>query len=176
MNPKYALIRKAGFAWVALALTASAAQAVDLRSWDRKYDLASERFQVLAAFNNEAVLDKETQLVWERSPDATLRNWRDANRNCSLLKTLGNRKGWRLPFVFELNSLVNPSPALGEPRLPVGHPFNGISGPFWTATADEDAYGAYTVYFSGTSGYSNAGKTLTFRVWCVRGSGGYVPF
>jgi hypothetical protein len=158
------------------AALAMPVQAIDLRSWDRKYDLASERFQALAAFNNEAVLDKETQLVWERSPDTTLRNWRDANRNCSLLKTLGNRKGWRLPFAYELNTLVNPSPAVGEPRLPGGHPFVNISGPFWTATADEDGSGAYTVYFSGTSSYSNAGKTLTFRVWCVRGNGGSAPF
>lgn len=157
------------------ATLATPVQAVDLRSWDRKYDLASERFQVLAAFNNEAVLDKETQLVWERSPDTTLRNWRDANRNCSLLKTLGNRKGWRLPLGHELNSLVNPSPAVGEPKLPAGHPFENISGPFWTATADADL-GAYTVYFTGTSSYSVALRTLTFRVWCVRGNSGSVPF
>ena len=40
------------------ATLATPVQAVHLRSWDRKYDLASERFQVLAAFNNEAVLDR----------------------------------------------------------------------------------------------------------------------
>jgi Protein of unknown function (DUF1566) len=158
------------------ATLATPVQAVDLRSWDRKYDLASERFQVLAAFNNEAVLDKETQLVWERSPHpTTLRNWRDANQNCSLFKTVGNRRGWRLPFVHELNSLVNPSPALGQPRLPAGHPFADISGPYWTATTDADL-GAYTVHFSGTSNYTMALRTLYFRVWCVRGNGGSVPF
>jgi Protein of unknown function (DUF1566) len=92
-----------------------------------------------------------------------------------LHKAIGNRKGWRLPFVYELNSLVNPTPNIGEPRLPAGHPFNDISGPFWTATADEDV-SAYTVSFTGTSSYSSAVQTLSFRTWCVRGAGGYVPF
>jgi hypothetical protein len=158
------------------ATVAAPVHAVDLRSWDKKYDVASERFVVLAAFSGQAVLDKETQLVWERAPDTTLRNWRDANRNCSLLKTVGNRKGWRLPFIYELNTLVNPSPPIGEPRLPVGHPFENISGPFWTASMDGDGSGGYTVYFTGTSMYSNAGLTLTFRAWCVRGAGGTQPF
>jgi hypothetical protein len=39
----------------ALALPSDAG-AVDLRDWGRKYDNASERFELLASFNNEAVL------------------------------------------------------------------------------------------------------------------------
>ena len=170
---KQRLTRGIAAACASLTLVGTAGT-MDLRDWGKKYP-ASERFVVLSQFNNQAVLDKETQLVWERSPDATVRNWRDANRNCSLLKTLGNRKGWRLPLAHELNSLVNPNPAVGEPRLPAGHPFENISGPFWTATADADL-GAYTVYFTGTSSYSVALRTLTFRVWCVRGNSGSVPF
>jgi hypothetical protein len=153
------------------AMVAAPVHAVDLRSWDRKFDVASERFQVLAAFNGEAVLDKETQLVWERAPHTTPRTWRDANRNCSISKTVGNRRGWRLPFLYELNTLVNPSPPVGQARLPVGHPFEDISGAFWTATTDGEG-GAYTVYFSGNSTYTDAGLTLTFRTWCVRAAGG----
>ena len=53
-------------AYAGLALT-STAGAVDMREWGRKYNIASERFVVLTSFNNEAVLDKETQLVWHRS-------------------------------------------------------------------------------------------------------------
>jgi hypothetical protein len=56
----------AAFGWLGLAL-ASNARAVDLRDRDRKYELASERFLVLASFNNEAGLDQEAQLVWRRS-------------------------------------------------------------------------------------------------------------
>ena len=57
-----------------VALTANSAQAVDavgpyyaLPSWDRKM-VAVNRFVVLTNWNSEAVLDKETGLVWELSP------------------------------------------------------------------------------------------------------------
>src|SRR5262245_39617836 len=52
----------ASLIWLGLAL-ANHARAVDLRDWGRKYDNANERSVVLSEFNNDAVLDKETQLA-----------------------------------------------------------------------------------------------------------------
>ena len=62
------------------------------------------RFQI-ALVGGEAVLDKETNLVWEKSPSTVLEDWRRANNQCNGM-TLGGRKGWRLPTVQELASLL----------------------------------------------------------------------
>ena len=63
------------------ALTASPAQAASgvgpffpEPAWDRKLPAAT-RFLVLTDWNNEAVLDKETGLVWERTPDSLPQYW-----------------------------------------------------------------------------------------------------
>ena len=72
----------------ALALPSNAG-AVDLRDWGRKYDNASERFELLASFNNEAVLDKETQLVWRRSASSAT-SWVFAVRDPALRAKAAN--------------------------------------------------------------------------------------
>ena len=60
------------------ALTARPAQAVDAAgpyyaepAWDQKI-AAAARFLVLTNWESQAVLDKETGLVWERGPVGTL--------------------------------------------------------------------------------------------------------
>ena len=55
-----------------------------------------------------AVLDRETGLVWERSPSMELTTWHVAHVRCNEFVTLGSRLGWRLPTVNELASLVDP--------------------------------------------------------------------
>jgi hypothetical protein len=51
-----------------LLLCAMPVGAVPLESWDDKIPNAGTRFKILTEFNGEAVLDKETQLVWQQSP------------------------------------------------------------------------------------------------------------
>src|SRR4029450_13632773 len=76
-------------------------------SWDQKLP-ASTRFIVLSNWNNEAVLDRETGLVWEQSPSSTGVSWLGAHTSCLVLNK-GGRKGWRIPTAQELVSLVDPT-------------------------------------------------------------------
>ena len=74
-----------------------------LPAWDQTLP-SNARFIVLSNFGNAAVLDLETGLVWERSPNPTPANWGPAQTACRN-KVVGNRFGWRLPAIQELMSL-----------------------------------------------------------------------
>ena len=127
----------------------------------------ADRFVVLADFNNEAVLDKETGLVWEQSPNVSTLDWISAMYACPN-KRVGNRKGWLLPTVDELGSLVDPT--ITYPALPSGHPFNNVQQDhYWSATTSAyDATQAWVVNF--INSYVNIDpKANSYYVWCVRG-------
>jgi hypothetical protein len=161
------------------AFTASPAQAVDAvgpyyaePSWDRKIAPVN-RFVVLTGMSSAAVLDKETGLVWERRHEPINLNffWDAARQHCMDSKT-GNHKGWRLPSVHELASLVDP--AHTGPALPAGHPFDialPINTNYWTATTNAaDATQAWAMSLVDGSvidlGPKVGGQA---RAWCVRG-------
>jgi hypothetical protein len=131
-----------------------------------------DRFIVLSSYNNQAVFDAETGLVWE-SPSTTGQNWLNAQFTCNQ-STVGNRKGWRLPTIQELASLIDPK--VFNPALPAGHPFINVqSSNYWSAsTFAANTASAWLVNFgSGLLGASF--KTGTNFVWCVRGGQGVDP-
>jgi len=143
--------------------------AIPLESWDDKIPNAGTRFKVLAEFGGQAVLDKETQLVWEQSPATIVSSWATARLQCTS-RTTGGRKGWRLPSVHELASLIDPSVASPGPTLPSGHPFTNIqSHGYWSATTDAE----FTTHaFIGGLAFAHVAsweKTTNFYFWCVRG-------
>src|SRR2546427_3494690 len=78
-------------------------------SWDQTLPAAT-RFIVLSNFNSEAVLDRNTGLVWEKSPGTGPGPWSGARSFC-IDKNVGSQKGWRLPSIPELSSLIDPSVA-----------------------------------------------------------------
>src|SRR5215510_15072464 len=82
------------------AATLSSAQpAVD--AWDEFFTGAA-RFPLRCS--STAVLDMETGLLWERSPNPAFFNWANADAYCNRL-VLCTRRGWRLPTIQELASL-----------------------------------------------------------------------
>jgi len=132
-----------------------------------------DRFIILTSYQNNAVFDAETGLVWERSPDATRRLWSIAQSFCND-KVVGNRKGWRLPTTQELASLVDPTRA--NPVLPAGHPFIDVqSNVYWSATTGaSNAAQAWSLNF--INGFvGTLVKSFPVFAWCVRGGQGVDP-
>lgn len=124
----------------------------------------------------QGVLDRETGLVWERSPSTVASDWFAAHDQCKRMKW-GNRMGWRLPTIEELASLVDPSVPHPGPTLPKFNPFSGVQQwKYWSATTLEDRTGenwaAWGVDFD-RGGVDYAGKVNgnVFH-WCVRGGQG----
>ena len=149
-------------------------------AWNQKLP-ASTRF-VLTMFeevcaNNfcaqiaQAVLDRETGLVWERSPKSSALTLHDAQSAC-IITVHADRGGWRLPHVDELASLYDFSITSGL-ALPPGHPFQNIDGFYWTGTPDPDINGNFVVSF--TDSLFNVPFNSRLRdnpgpAWCVRGT------
>ena len=140
-------------------------------SWDQTLPSAT-RFVVLSNFGGQAVLDRDTGLVWDRAPDTTTqRTWSQAVQHC-LIRDVGSRSGWRLPAIHELRSLLDTSRT--TPPLPVGHPFGDLFGEFrsyWSATPGPDL-GAFIQSFGISFSLGQTIKTEKNLAWCVRGGAG----
>jgi hypothetical protein len=129
------------------------------------------RFTVLTEFNNEAVRDNNTRLVWEVSPTGGYFDWARAISHCTT-RVVGGRKGWSLPMREQLASLVDTNSVLcigGGLCLPDGHPFQNVqSASYWSATttAGSPTF-AWVVnfFFGGVLVMNLDGKG---HAWCVR--------
>ena len=139
------------------------------------YQILPSKKRFLLVMGKEAVLDRETGLVWERSPDRSELDWFSAQSHCINL-VLVNRKGFRLPTIQELASLVDPTQS--NPALPPGHPFiNVLSFHYWSATTYADITSeAWVVDFSNGNVFDYAKVRASFSfAWCVRGGQGVDP-
>ena len=155
-------------------------------SWDQKFacdtPATCPRFVVLSNWNNEAVLDRETGLVWEKTLSTGSFGRAAADDSCNL-RAVGGREGWRVPNAQEIRTLVDPANA--NPALPAGHPFVNVSvdegiaspgQPYWTSTAAlTSIFGAgndiigVSFRSAGSNSTLNGGPLGSARVWCVRG-------
>ena len=168
-----------GLGVLALALVARPAAAQTVAngpyyanpSWDQQLPVA-QRFIVLSNWNNEAVLDRETGLVWQRTPQAPTKTQTlfGAIDLCWEGATTGGRKGWRLPAPEELMSLVDPTQS--NPALPAGHPFLQVfpPGEYWVAGTISPTNGGGFVFNLSTAFIGFADQdTFLAGAWCVRG-------
>ena len=161
---------------IAFVVFAAVAVADPGTTWNLQFNNPA-RFTILnsGTWAMQAVYDRETGRVWEQSPSTELFPWTgsatvlDAHSHCYQLE-VGGRKGWRLPSIEELASLVDTSQP--SPTLPSGHPFNVNATPHWSSTTNAfDAGRAWAVGFS-TGTVFNPVKTATREAWCVRGGQG----
>ena len=133
--------------------------------WDQNL-LAAQRFVILPAFNNEAVLGKNTGLVWEQAPDATARPWAAATSYC-VNKNVGGTIGWRLPSMAELKSVEDPS--MAPPFVPASVFTEVQSTTYWSvSTLAKTPIGVSFVHL--VDDRMNGGNMSNiFPAWCVRG-------
>jgi hypothetical protein len=141
-------------------------------TWDKTIPVAQRFVDALntnASGAYEAVLDKETGLVWAKTPDTVRRVFDSADGYC-LTRNFGGRKGWRLPTFTELSTLMDMSNP-GSPKLPAGQTMfqNVQADVYWTSSS---ASNSTTVVINVDMLYGEdypAYKTGTNLVWCVRG-------
>jgi hypothetical protein len=146
-------------------------------SWDQTLPAAT-RFIVLTNMSSQAVLDRETGLVWEQAPDApTTYTWSDvqASFHCNR-STVGGRQGWRLPTIQELASLIDPTVPSPGPMLPAGHPFTNVQDAgYWSATTFASNTSLARIVPLSNGHAVGVDKTASLFVWCVRGGQGGDP-
>lgn len=111
------------------------------------------------------VIDKTTNLLWQRIGDGTTRTWDEAWTYCRTL-TIDTYESWRLPSWQELQSIVSfdqYSPAINGVAFP-----STTNGTFWTASTDPyDSDEALRVNFFGGIVLGSAKDSAT-QVRCVR--------
>lgn len=141
------------------------------------------KFRFQCVMGGTAVLDRETGLVWQRTPSEIGFEWFDAQDHCANVET-GGRMGWRLPSIDELTSLIDPSRVGPGVLLPSVTPFNvGVTEAwFWSSTGSESGSFPLPRWFAALSqdepvngSASISGALTLYRAWCVRGAGGSFP-
>ncbi len=157
-------------AMLAVVVFAGVAHTDPGTTWEKKISIS--RFVVLKDLDGAAVFDKETGRVWEQSPSTATFVWDNALPHCYTLE-IGGRKGWRLPTIEELASLVDTSQS--NPALPAGNPFSNVqsAGSLYSSATTDTVFSsfAWKVGFA-TGGVVVNGKDVANFVWCVRGGQG----
>ncbi len=118
------------------------------------------------AIDADTVLDKTTEFLWQRSPDAIDRTWSAADGYCRTLR-LHDTDGWRLPSMKELQTIVDEA-FLDAAIDPVVFP-NTRSGGYWTSSLYAPASSGISAWQIESQGKAfPLDQTSTAAVRCVR--------
>jgi hypothetical protein len=127
---------------------------------------STRRFTLV--LRDEAVLDNETGLVWQRVPSTIAGPWGPTQSAC-LHAVTGGRAGWRAPTAAELLSLLDPTVA-SSPKLTANHPFGLPASPaereYWSQTPSATYFWGVSVHTGGLAIHQGSDD---LRTWCVRG-------
>lgn len=130
------------------------------------------------------VIDKATGLMWFQAPNClsqgvawanslTLFTGQNAGTATTCPSFTANHVDWRLPNLFELQSLLDFGQA--GSALPAGHPFSlGSLTKFWTSTPGKAIPNtAWAVDVSTGTLHGQNVQSMNFGVWPVRGPASY---
>lgn len=124
---------------------------------------------VAASLSNDGtVRDDKTHLVWQQDTSDAM-SWSDAVSYCDNL-VLARKNDWRLPTIYELNSIIDYSKSPSASPLFSFKPYDvGSNSWSWSSTLVFDNVSrAWGVDFvSAKTGNAFVGETLYAR--CVRG-------
>ena len=123
----------------------------------------------VVSVNERTVQDNETTLTWQQGVAADGITWEGAYNYCESLQLGGYEKGWRLPTLKELQSLIF------EPKKPSLMYIDPVAFPrtpsefFWTASANDTRVAA--VFFDMSAFPTGLGPNKSLgHVRCVRGT------
>ena len=136
---------------------------------DGNIDTACDSSRFDCVMEGAAVLDKETGLVWDRAPAGKRISWGSALQRC-YNRSVAGRKGWRLPNIEELTSLLDTTQ--NDPALPTPHPFTLTEpepGFYWTKTSVTINRDWAWSIFLGLGEVIPTDKEINGYSWCVRG-------
>ncbi|HKY63003.1 MAG TPA: DUF1566 domain-containing protein [bacterium] len=127
------------------------------------------RFVVLQSLAGLAVLDRMTNLIWEKSPsEGSGAGWANSIRLCND-RSLGGF-GWRLPKIEELHTLAD------FDGVVAGAPFEHVDPNVYYISASEvptdngsGSTQAFAVKFGVSGTHLISKSTESHRVWCVKG-------
>ena len=123
----------------------------------------------LTAIDADVARDPRTHLEWTRHDHSESLPWDAAERHCREL-VIGDRRGWRLPEIAEVQALYDTKFTVpcGE-RTCHFDPAIQLAGPYlWSATAREQGSRFYFDASAGNSFSPGVTPKLVRRVLCVR--------